>query len=620
MANGFGSFYIGNSGLVNAQNALNVTANNLANVDTPGYVREQVRFSDKSYITRVNPTPGTNIQQSGLGVSISDVAHARDIFLDKAYRRENGRSEFYSSMYTTVSYVEDILQEIDGEEFKESVADLWQAFQEFGKDPSNSTNQSLVLQKSELFLSRTQSVFDDLKKYQQNINEEIEDKIERVNEIGKRIHEINLDVQKIEANGLETAMTLRDERDSLIDELSGYLNIEAKENSVGVVIVKVEGVDFVNEDYFNKIGLRVKESAKGTGFYTPFWGHLSDAAQGESGYTDVFDMTKDISTEYNNDIGSIKALLFARGENYGEYEYLEKDAIISSEDGYPYDDGQKKELSDKYDYSKIADCVVAETQADITYLLHQVIKAMNDILVPNKQMTDAEIQATAKDGGTTIEATDAKGNTYIITNKTKILDVENCNVGADKKLPPEELFVRDNCERYTEVTYEDVNGVIQTLYVYNEENEYDTNTLYKLGNISINPDLLKEVTKLPVYKQNGTEDRDGAVDMSLGSQITEAWQKTSMIIGPDDAVPCNFEDYYDKIVDRLGIAGNVYYTASQTMSATVASVDNQRQQVIGVSSDEELSNMIKYQSAYNAASRYITVISEMTDTIVSGLI
>ena len=145
MANGFGSFYIGNSGLVNAQNALNVTANNLANVDTPGYVREQVRFSDKSYITRVNPTPGTNIQQSGLGVSISDVAHARDIFLDKAYRRENGRSEFYNSMYTTVSYVEDILQEIDGEEFKASVADLWQAFQEFGKDPSNSTNQSLVL-------------------------------------------------------------------------------------------------------------------------------------------------------------------------------------------------------------------------------------------------------------------------------------------------------------------------------------------------------------------------------------------------------------------------------------------------------------------------------------------
>lgn len=610
MANGFGSFYVGNSGLVNAQNAINVTANNLANVDTPGYVREQVRFSDKSYITRVNPTIRTNMQQNGLGVSVSDVAHARDIFLDKAYRRENGRSEFYSSMYNAVAYVEDILQEIDGEQFKQSVADLWKAFQEFGKDPSNSTNQSLILQKSELFLSRTTSVYSDLQKYQENINEEISDKIDRVNEIGKRVNELNYEIMKVESNGLETAMTLRDERDYLIDELSGYLNIEAKENSTGQVIIKAEGVTFVDEDGFNKIGLRVKESAKGTGFYTPFWGHLSDAAKGETGYTDVFDFSMDISTEYNNDIGSIKALLYARGENYGEYEYLDTEAQANF----------SQEFKDKYAYSKIDDCVVAETQAEVTYLLHKVILAMNDIMVPNKTMSADEIQAAAGNGATSITAYDANGKEYQITSSTKILDAENCNVGADKKIPPEELFVRDNCERYTEVTYTDQNGDTQTLYVYNEEDEYDTNTLYKIGNVSINPDLLKEVTKMPVYKQNGTADRNGAVDMSLGTKITAAWQQTSMVIAPDDTVPCNFEDYYDKIIDRLGISGNVYYTASQTMSATVASVDNQRQQVIGVSSDEELTSMIKYQSAYNAASRYITVISEMTDTIVSGLI
>lgn len=610
MANGFGSFYVGNSGLVNAQNAINVTANNLANVDTPGYVREQVRFSDKSYITRVNPTIRTNMQQNGLGVSVSDVAHARDIFLDKAYRRENGRSEFYSSMYNAVAYVEDILQETDGEEFKQSVADLWKAFQEFGKDPSNSTNQSLILQKSELFLSRTASVYSDLQKYQENINEEISDKIDRVNEIGKRVNELNYEIMKVESNGLETAMTLRDERDYLIDELSGYLNIEAKENSTGQVIIKAEGVTFVDEDGFNKIGLRVKESAKGTGFYTPFWGHLSDAAKGETGYTDVFDFSMDISTEYNNDIGSIKALLYARGENYGEYEYLDTEAQANF----------SQKFKDKYAYSKIDDCVVAETQAEVTYLLHKVILAMNDIMVPNKTMSADEIQAAAGNGATSITAYDANRKEYQITSSTKILDAENCNVGADKKIPPEELFVRDNCERYTEVTYTDQNGKIQTLYVYNEEDEYDTNTLYKIGNVSINPDLLKEVTKMPVYRQNGTADSNGAVDMSLGTKITAAWQQTSMVIAPDDTVPCNFEDYYDKIIDRLGISGNVYYTASQTMSATVASVDNQRQQVIGVSSDEELTNMIKYQSAYNAASRYITVISEMTDTIVSGLI
>lgn len=156
MANGFGSFYVGSSGLKNSQNALNTTANNMANVNTTGYVRQQVRFSDKHYITRNNPTAGTNIQQSGLGVSVSDVAHVRDIFLDKSYRQENGRKGFYSTLYSTTSYVEDIMQEMNGAEFKESISELWQAFQEYGKDPTNSTNQNLIIQKERAFSDQMQ--------------------------------------------------------------------------------------------------------------------------------------------------------------------------------------------------------------------------------------------------------------------------------------------------------------------------------------------------------------------------------------------------------------------------------------------------------------------------------
>ena len=174
MANGFGSFYIGNSGLQSAQNALNTTANNLANVDTKGYVREQVRFADKNYIMNVQPTAHTNMQQSGLGVSIGDVMHARDIFLDKAFRQESGRGAFYENCYETATYVEDLFQELAGQEFKTSISDLWRAFQEYAKDPSNSTNQNLILQKSELLLSRTTNLYQDLQSFQSNINEQIE--------------------------------------------------------------------------------------------------------------------------------------------------------------------------------------------------------------------------------------------------------------------------------------------------------------------------------------------------------------------------------------------------------------------------------------------------------------
>lgn len=215
MANGFGSLYVGSSGLQSAQNALNATANNLANVDTKGYVRQQVRFADKNYSNLKLATPKTAMQQSGLGVSIGDVVHARDIFLDKAFRTETGRYGFYSTMYENVSNVEDMFQELHGEEFKESIDDLWSAFQELAKDSMNSTNQNLVVQKSELFISRCNSLYSDLKSYQNNLNDQIYDDIQTVNDIGKQIYQLNNDIIKVESGGQETAMTLRDQRDAL---------------------------------------------------------------------------------------------------------------------------------------------------------------------------------------------------------------------------------------------------------------------------------------------------------------------------------------------------------------------------------------------------------------------
>lgn len=85
---------------------------------------------------------------------------------------------------------------------------------------------------------------------------------------------------------------------------------------------------------------------------------------------------------------------------------------------------------------------------------------------------------------------------------------------------------------------------------------------------------------------------------------------------PKDTSKCNFEGYYDKIISHLGTNGSIYKASSDTMTSTAAAIDNQRNQIMGVSSDEELTNMIKYQSAYNASSRFITVISQMTELIV----
>ncbi len=567
MANGFGSLYIGASGLQGAQNALNITANNLANVDTKGYVREQVRYADRDYLTFQDSRVRVNIHQGGLGVTIGDVVHARDIFLDKAFRQETGRESFYTTCYETVYQVEDLMQELDGEQFKDSIIDLNRAFQELAKAPADSTNQNLILQKGELFLSRCQALYSDLQSYQSNLNKQIADDVNRVNEIGNRIFELNLQIQKIESGGQETAMTARDERDALIDELASYANVTATEDAYSFVRVDLEGVEFVTDGGCHNLGLK---SANGTGFYTPYWPQLSDLQREQ--YVAVFNVDADISTANDNDIGSIKAKLYHRGTGYGRYtDLLDADA-----------------------YAQIEDRSLVETQAQIDLLFHSITTTFNDLFAPNTTTQN--------------DITDAAG-TVVIPAGTRILDAENCPVGIDGELPPRELFVRVGCERYTKVT---VNG--EDYYVYNEEQPNDPSTQYAIGSTQVNEDLVKQITLMPSYTQNG------AVDYALGAKMIAAWEEKCMKINPNDNYPCTYESYYDKILSTLGIAGSIYKSSSETMTNTVASIDNKRSQVTGVSSDEELTRMIKYQSAYNASSRYITVISQMTELIVTGLI
>lgn len=568
MGNGFGSLYIGASGLQNAQYALNTTANNLANVNTTGYVRQQVRFADKNYNKLKDPNKNVNMQQYGLGVSIGDVVHARDIFLDKSYRQENGRKGFYTSFYEITDYVQDLFQELNGEQFKQSVSDLHKAFQELEPNMDNSTQQNLVLEKADLLLSRTKSLYDDMKSYQSNINEQIKDDVDRVNKIGNRIYELNLQIQKVEAGGQETAMTLRDERDNLLDELGGYGSVSIKEDATGFTYVDFESTPFIDDNKCYNIGL---QEDKETGFYTPYWTQLSDVDKQQ--YVRVFKKNEVISTDLNTDVGSIKAKLLARGDGYGTYQDLESEEA----------------------YDRISGCTMMETEAQVSALLHNIVTKINDAYCPNKTVD------------TDVTYTDADGNQVSLKGK-KVLDAANCAVGEDGQLPPRELFTRVGMDRYTKVTGDDGN----TYYVYNEEDENDSTTLYSLNNISINKELRKQITLMPYKNQNGT-------DYPLGEKLMSLWNDKEMTLNPYDKKPCTFEGYYDKLIGQIGNDGNTFQSASETLTGALSSIDNQRQQTMGVSSDEELTHMIKFQSAYNASSRFMTVISQMTELIVTGL-
>jgi len=223
--------------------------------------------------------------------------------LDKYYRTETGRQAFYDATNEAVQEVITSFQELEGEAFQDGMYDFWTAFQEFAKIPDDTVNQNLVIQKATLFIERSQGIYDNMKAYQNQINLKVSDAIDRINELGRTIQKLNTQIQKVEAGNIETAMTMRDERDNALDELSKYAEITFEETSNGIVKVKMEGVTFVDEVHVFEMG---QKTDRLTGFITPTWPHLSDESQGQ--YTEVFDYSVDISSEMNTDIGSLKAL------------------------------------------------------------------------------------------------------------------------------------------------------------------------------------------------------------------------------------------------------------------------------------------------------------------------
>ncbi len=573
-----GSLYIGASGLQTSQNALNTTAHNLSNVDTPGYTRQQVQLSNRSYRTLSTDPRAVNNKQTGLGVNYSRVKYVRDYFLDKTYRRESGRSMFYEVSTGVLEEISSQLGELNGNAFQTTVEDLWTAVQELTKDPASSVTQGLLVQRASEFIERAGAIYDGFASYQDNLNVQIKQQVDKINQYGKQLVAINDSIRAIESGGIEHANDLQDIRNQILDELSQLANISYKTDLYGNVSVKIEGVDFVQGETCYEIGMQEDPN---TGFYTPFWPQNAEyrvLADGTREYNidgaEVFDMERTISSALNTDIGGLKAMLHARGDHRANYTDIQGD-----------------------DYDYISQSVLMNIQGEFDQLIHNVVSRINDILMGASGVERGDLTIVKEDG-----------TTETLTN-VRYCAVESDGYLRDSDGIPLQMFTKKNTDCFTKVTGDDG----KEYYVYNEENPSDLDSLYTVKNVQINELLMQEPSRL------GFRLADGSEDQATADALKEAFTEEIYHLNPNVKKPTTFVDYYTDLVAQVGNSGYNFRSIYENQENAVESIENARQQVVGVSSDEELSNMIKFQNAYNASSRYINVISEMLEHIINTL-
>lgn len=599
---GMGSLYVGVSGLQTSQNALNTTAHNLTNVGTPGFVRQQVVQADTLYNTI--KYGAVSMQQVGIGATIAQVRQVRDEFLDISYRLEAGRQSFYDIGYQSYYQIETLLGTLDGAQFGDSLESLRVAVGEVSKDPTDPASIALLKQNAVKFIDDAKDVYSKLEEYQNNLNAQVVSTVDRINTLASNINELNKQIVMVEAGKIENANDLRDARNSALDELAGLIKISYSEDSNGCVSVSAEEVPLVGEGYLYSMGTKVD---KETGLLTPVWKQYDNSP--------VFNISSStISTDNNSDVGKLKALILHRGDRAADYtdipvESKYKDADGKwlagnwTIDGKVYTDGKKAYEAATVSYNdNISACSLMNTMAEFDQLINGIVTAINDALCPNTQM--------AVDGTEGYIWRDENGVALTPGNYT-VLDLENCTMNEDGVVGTE-LFSRQGIERYTKYTYTDADGE-HTCYVYNEPDESIKRTLYSVKNLEVNQAFEDNPKLFPGYNQNGE------VAYPLGEKLAKLFSQDFASLNPNATSKANFENYFTKMKDEIAIYGNIYGKISETQQDAVNSIDDDRQMVMGVSSDEELSNMIKFQNAYNASSRYINVVDEMLEHLITQL-
>lgn len=615
----FGALSVGTSGLKVSQYGMNVVAHNLANVDTEGYVRQQTLLDSAIYLTigqnAISP------MQVGLGVDPAEVRQVRDLFLDKTYRQEVGRQGYYDAQADAVGEIENLFGELHGVAFQDTLEDFWVSMQELSKEPDSRVAQATLVETGITFMERAEKIYSQLKKYQMDLNTKIAEQVVRINEIGEQIHALNKKIAYYESSDLENANDYRDERNSLLDELGQMVKIDYKELENGEVTVAIEGVQFVTEDYCYHLGtLTMAQYREANNIDAPLdeaagillvtWPHLGDR--------EVFDWSSVPNSDANSDIGGLKGYIQARGTSIGKYVDipLEPKAEAYYDADGVFDEEAYKLALDNYEHAKaeynlnVDSSIMMMTQSQFDQLIHGIVTTINDCLCPNKEVTVA--------AGTTITRDDGTEYTFEEDTVIKIFDRENAPVGVDENATPGiELFSRKTTARYMEaqdITLAD-GTVLEGVNIYNWEDPADNYSLYTLGEIKVNPEIIANKSKLPVIANNGT----GDYDIEMIEKLLTKWQEPFATLSPNTLTYNNFNNYYTQFTGGIATKGDEYNTLASNQECMVTSVNDKRIGVTGVSSDEELAYLIKFQHAYNASARYITVVDTMLEHVIEKL-
>lgn len=227
-------FGIGKSGLAAAKQSMATTSHNIANANTEGYSRQEVRLETAVAIPEGSVVHGT-------GVDVASLKRQHDDLVEKKLNSSITNHKYDEERTIQLGHVEEIFNEINSEGMNKIINRFFNSFRELSTQPENETVRSIVKENAKIVTDDFHRIQKNLDDVREGINNKLNLTVEEVNGLTRTIAKLNKEITVQEVSG-STANDLRDQRDRAVGTLAEFFPITTYSDNKGQYVVSIENV------------------------------------------------------------------------------------------------------------------------------------------------------------------------------------------------------------------------------------------------------------------------------------------------------------------------------------------------------------------------------------------
>ena len=618
MSSIFNTLNIGYSGLSAAQVGINTTGHNVANAEVEGYSRQRVVTSAA---TPLSSGPG-NI---GNGTQVQDISRVFDNFVFDNYSKTSADKENSDYERQTLEELSTYFPDVDGVGIKADLAAYYDSWQTFSDNPNNDAVKVALAEQTNTLSQHIQQTQEQVLDLQKKVNNQMAVDVNQVNDLASQLADINKSINTAESGSAYTANDLRDKRSLLEKDLSrligatpskgvidGNIGVDSNANeSNGSYTLSVNGFNIVDGASFHP--LKLTNSDNENGFYDISYERQDGV---------LIPMNEKISG------GRVGAALDLRGGK------------IDSQSGMPSNGVLQKTANDLDAFARglIESTNNLYAQSATTNMISNQLelKADSPILNANLNVNQGDFDIVVYD----IDGNEVSRRSITIDEATTMDGAKGSNsiqgqIEDDTKDDNDDGNANNDIDDFISYSYSSYNQLQLSLqgnkasegYTFAIEDKLTskdfasgTNFAGAIGlgnffegdsarNIQLKQEYRDNPTKLSAGYSSSSGDNRIALDM-----VQQQFESYSFTSG-NESYNTTIYGMYDMTATYVGSSTNSAVSRNDSVTAQFNAAEKEYFSLSKVSIDEEMTNLIKYQTSYGAAAKVITTVDQMMQTL-----